>query len=273
MFFKILVTMLFVQSSVALSAVEMVEMVKTARGDRATGYLGLGDHSKLQYFNKELKGSTPLPETFDWRTSGVVTPVKDQGNCGSCWSFGMTKALESALAIYTSRQGLNLSEQQMVSCVRGDAYGCSGGYMTAASYLVSKGLTSEDKMPYTASNGRCKAVDVIAKAADYKLLGSANRKPSVDEIKTALIEFGPLFVTVKAGGSGWSGSTGKVTSCRRTSATNHIVTLIAYDKTGFIFRNSWGEDWGDHGDSWIGFGCDGFASEAGAVIIDHAIMK
>lgn len=246
------------------------EIVDTVDGPKATGYAGIspdGSRAGLPYEGKKSKAlKVDLPESFDWREQGVVSPVKDQGNCGSCVSHALTMSLESALAIHAGRPGLDLAEQEIVSCMYEDAFGCDGAYMTAAKYLL-KGLGAESDFPYVARAVRCKKIPTVAKALTYKLLGSETEGPTRDEIKEALIKYGPLFVTVYAGGSGWSGQTGKITSCRRSRGNNHAVTLVGYNQSGWIFRNSWGTSWGDKGDSLIGYGCDGFGAEAGFVTV------
>lgn len=245
-----------------------VETVNTVDGLKSTGYLGLGDRTKIKY--ERIAQDPVLPESFDWRTvSGVLPPARDQGSCGSCWSFAVTGALEAAEVIQGGRPLLDLSEQHMVSC-NAQAYGCSGGFMTSAQFAVKNGLTDEASFPYAARNLRCKAGLVAkAKAASFTLLGSPTKDPTVNEIKTALINKGPLFITVMAGGSGWSGSSDTVTSCRKRGGTNHMIILVGYDATGWIIRNSWGENWGDKGYAKIGYGCDLVAEEAGFITVNQ----
>ena len=250
-----------------------VQVFETSVGPRSTGYLGWkhpDDKKKATYsddMHKGLEVQALPPESFDWRAAGIVTPVRDQGSCGSCWAMGMVKALESVMAIHKSDMGKDLSEQEMVSCNK-DAYGCDGGFMTSAGYLVSRGVASEKSFPYVARDVACKQEPVEGKASKYVLLGSARRSPTVLEIKQALVEHGPLFITVIAGGSGWSGKKKEVTSCRKRGTTNHIVTLVGYDKKGWIIRNSWGTSWADKGDAHIKFGCDKIGDEAGYVTVN-----
>jgi len=240
------------------------EIVQTSVGPRATGYLGLGKNPRYSTIPMD---TTNLPETWDWRFSSGVSSIKNQGGCGSCWSFAITKSLESALIVQNSDNEMDLSEQQMVSCVK-TAYGCNGGFMDSADYVVKQGLTDEKTFPYTASNGRCKSVAIKAKAAKYALLGSSNRKPTIDEIKAAIVTYGPVFVTVAAGGNGWSGKTGEVTGCRNTG-TNHMVNLVGWTKSGkWILANSWGKSWANKGYSLIKFGCDKIGEEAGYIVVE-----
>ncbi len=265
MFLRIFLSLLI---GAAAAVAEGVDTVETVNGPRATGYLGLGDMPKAQYESPAVTDGE-LPASFDWRdVPGVLSPIRDQGSCGSCYSFAITASLESAEVVQLGKATQNLSEQHIVSCAR-DSFGCGGGFMTTAGFAVKTGLTDEASFPYTGRNSRCKAgLDIKSKAVSYKLLGSPRKKPTVEEIKSALINKGPLFVTVMAGGSGWSGATGDVTSCRKRGSTNHMINLVGYDDKGWIIRNSWGERWGDKGYAHIGYGCDLIALEAGYLTVE-----
>lgn len=247
-----------------LSFPAFADGVQTVNGPRGTGYLGhLLGGQKLEYVS--IRASETLPASFDWRETGKLPGIRDQGGCGSCWAFAITKSLESVEALKGGHEGLNLAEQELVSCNK-TAYGCSGGYMESASYVVDHGLASEKSFPYAARDLRCKKVPVTSKATSYKLIGAPNKSPTVDEIKTALFERGPLFVTVAAG-SGWSGSTGEITYCRNRGI-NHMVNLVGWTAEGkWIMANSWGESWGDKGYSLMKFGCDKIGDEAGFVTV------
>ena len=101
-----------------------------------------------------------------------------------------------------------------------------------------------------------------------KLQGLATKlEQGLINVKKALIDHGPLFITVMAGGSGWSGATDTVTSCRKRGGTNHMVQLVGYNKTHWIIKNSWGTNWGDQGYAKIKYGCDFVAEEAGYVTV------
>lgn len=110
--------------------------------------------------NEVILAPTVLPEvgapaTVDWRKSGAVTPVKNQGQCGSCWSFSTTGALEGFYQIATGKL-VSLSEQQFVDCSK-TSYGCNGGFMTLAlTYATQTPIQLESDYPYTAQDGQCK---------------------------------------------------------------------------------------------------------------------
>ena len=98
-----------------------------------------------------------LPEAFDWRDEGMVTPVKDQGACGSCWAFSATEAVESAYMIQKGGAETIMAPQQLVDCSWAEGNnGCSGGwYYWAYDYLKDAKLMTESSYPYTATDGTC----------------------------------------------------------------------------------------------------------------------
>ncbi|MBN1552543.1 hypothetical protein JW979_13795 [bacterium] len=227
---------------------------------------------------EQLLGLTPpagliieLPETdrngvsgdrssFDWRDFGGVSPVKNQGNCGSCWAFCLVHMLESHVMIYDGTTP-DLSEQQLVSC-NTQGYGCNGGWLDAASYFVNPGMAEESCMPYQASDVPCQAQSCtkIAIADSWAYTGD-----SVNDIKTAL-EDGPVACAMYVYND-FSYYSGGCYSHGTASSVNHGVLIVGYDDSdcsgsgAWIVKNSWGTNWGEngffrikYGDSNIGYG-------------------
>ncbi|CAD6251041.1 unnamed protein product [Miscanthus lutarioriparius] len=204
-----------------------------------------------------------LPDDFDWRDHGAVTPVKNQGSCGSCWSFSASGALEGAHYLATGKLE-SLSEQQMVDCdhvcdsSEPDSCdsGCNGGLMTNAfSYLQKAGgLESEKDYPYTGSDDKCKfdKSKIVASVQNFSVV-------SVDEgqIAANLIKHGPLAIGINAAYmQTYIGGVSCPYICGRT--LDHGVLLVGYGAAGFapirlkdkpywIIKNSWGENWGENG--------------------------
>ncbi|OEL24959.1 Cysteine proteinase 1 [Dichanthelium oligosanthes] len=204
-----------------------------------------------------------LPTDFDWREHGAVGPVKDQGSCGSCWSFSTTGALEGAHYLATGKLEV-LSEQQMVDCdhecdplePRSCDAGCNGGLMTTAfSYLQkSGGLESEKDYPYTGSDGTCKfdKSKIVAQVKNFSVV-------SVDEDQIAanLVKHGPLAIGINAVFmQTYIGGVSCPYICGRH--LDHGVLLVGYGSAGYapirfkekpywIIKNSWGENWGENG--------------------------
>lgn len=204
-----------------------------------------------------------LPDAFDSRDLGLVTRIKNQGNCGSCWAFARAKAFEAALIKSGHPLDLDLAEQDALVNDR-TASGCSGGYMNG-DFEVKKGVTTEALCPYRASGRyRCSG-EKYAQAVSWTMIGG-RRSPTVDELRYFIKEKGALAVTVAAG-SGFSPRNGVISTCGSRSI-NHMVTLVAYRPAAsggyeFLIANSWGTNWGDNGFAWSKQGCNRLASAAG----------
>lgn len=214
-----------------------------------------------------LNVSRDLPESYDSREHGLVTPIKNQGNCGSCWSFARTKAFEAASILAGRAVGENIDLAEQDALVNDhNSYGCRGGFMDGR-FEVDKGITTEELCPYKAS-GRfsCKGAK-FAKALRWSMVGEEKRAPSVDELRQAIFSYGVIAVTVAAGGSFSPNDEGRITTCG-SRGINHMVTLAGYRPAPsggyeFLIANSWGDDWGDSGFAWSKQGCNQLASTPG----------
>ena len=215
----------------------------------------VGEESTAAFDEIPLKGV--IPTSFDWRTYGVVPAVRDQGACGSCWSFGTVGVMESAVKIGGGSL-TDLSEQFLISC-NNDGWSCDGGltankyhYNTLGYNQTTVGAVLESAKPYTATNGSCTLISNHPyKLSDWTFItGSEWTVPTVDQIKSAIYTYGPVTAGVCAG-SGWNSYTGGVYSTNDDcgGSTNHQIILVGWDDSNqtWILRNSWGSSWGDDG--------------------------
>ena len=167
----------------------------------------------------------------------MVSPVKDQGRCGSCWAFSAVGTLES----YSLMKGksVNLAEQQLVDCSKkyGNA-GCNGGFnYQGLAYVKDHGITYTSNYPYVAKTQNCK-ID----GGDFKItrVDSAKGCPG---IQTAIASR-PIGVSVDA--NNWSKYAGGVFSnCGKN--LDHDVLLVGVSDSEWKIKNSWGKSWGENG--------------------------
>ncbi|KAH7572055.1 hypothetical protein JRO89_XS04G0194600 [Xanthoceras sorbifolium] len=195
-----------------------------------------------------------LPETKDWRETGIVSPVKDQGHCGSCWTFSTTGALEAAYH-QAFGKGISLSEQQLVDCAQAfNNFGCSGGLPSQAFEYIkyNGGLDTEEAYPYTGKDGKCK---FSTENIGVQVLESVNiTLGAEDELKHAVAVVRPVSVAFQVVKEFRLYKTGVYTSttCGSTPMdVNHAVVAVGYGVENgvpyWLIKNSWGADWGDNG--------------------------
>ncbi len=216
----------------------------------------INDIETLSYkaFDQSTQASD-RPATFDWRNNGgnFITPVRDQGNCGSCWAFATTGALESITLITnnTPDVDLNLAEQILVSC--SGAGDCGGGYIDSASdFFVDPGLPSETCYPYTATNGYCGNTCSDWQSHTNKITSwtwVATTSPSVSAITNALYNYGPLVTTMDVYTDFFYYRSGVYSHTWGYYQGGHAILIVGYDDYGqyFIVKNSWGTGWGESG--------------------------
>jgi len=230
----------------------------------------------------EEMGGAPVP--IDWRTKGVVTPVKDQGHCGSCWAFSVVEQVESqALQQKLLPHGSTLSVQQMVDC-DDFSHGCAGGSPeTAYDYLtIGGGITTADKYGKYIGNAteKChfsKASAVITAPA-YPAYKSISRGKSGEAAMYAKIASTPMAICVQA--DLWKSYKGGIISSadgcggQDPDALNHCVQVVGVGEDAetkspyWIVRNSWGADFGNDGYVYLATGGNvcGIAMEASVAV-------
>jgi len=192
-----------------------------------------------------------IASNVDWSTDkSVVNPVKDQGQCGSCWAFSAVGTVESAYALAAGKLG-SYAEQQLVDCsTNGGSQGCNGGFnQYGIQYIGTTGIAAESAYPYTATDGTCKASSVSKTLAAGAVAGYQSVTKTNAGLQSAL-NGAPVSVTVDADNS-WqlyrSGVLSK--SCGIFGQIDHAVIAVGYDTSAdtFKIRNSWGASWGEAG--------------------------
>jgi len=185
------------------------------------------------------------PDTKDWTTEGAVTPIKNQGQCGSCWSFSTTGSIEGQNYL-TFNKLSSFSEQELVDCSHGSNQGCNGGDMDAAfEWIETNGLCYESAYPYTGVDGTCEESSCTAqvKVKSYVDIAQGN----TDDLKTAVGTVGPISVAVDAN-TMWQLYTGGIFDHRcNKNKLDHGVLAVGYGSNFWKVKNSWGESWGEDG--------------------------
>ena len=198
-----------------------------------------------------------FPASVDWRDENAVTSVKNQGQCGSCWSFSAAGAMEGAWATATGEL-VNLSEQQLMDCsTRYVNFGCNGGEMDHAfAYAIDNGMCLDDDVPYLAVSSSCSDEE---KACDRKAaFSSCKDVPSGNEVALReAIHFTPASVAIEADTKVFQFYKGGViTSSDCGTTLDHGVLVVGYGNDGgqdyWHVKNSWGADWGENGYVRIG---------------------
>lgn len=208
---------------------------------------------------RSLPGWMTVPEDLDWRKHDVVTPVKNQEQCGSCWAFSTTGALEGAHA-RAAGELVSLSEQQLVDCSSNYGNnGCNGGLMDNAFEYVLKngGVDTEESYPYHAHEERChfKTKSIGSTCSGFVDVAQGDEKA----LKEAVATVGPVSIAIDVTEDKFmlykDGVFVDQTCSNEPDSLNHGVLIVGYgvaEENGksadyWIVKNSWSTKWGEDG--------------------------
>jgi cysteine peptidase B len=204
-------------------------------------------------FEQHGKAQANPTAPIDWVSKGKTTPVKDQGQCGSCWAFSATETVESAL-LMAGKSVVPLAPQEIVDCDHNDG-GCNGGFPREALKWVHSqgGQDTESCYPYHARDGSCAS----SRCSPYANINTVVPIGSSEQaIYDALAKYGPLSICADA--SAWSNyHSGILTANHCGRSVDHAIQLTGYspNQGGYwIVRNSWGTHWGQNGFIWLQYG-------------------
>jgi KDEL-tailed cysteine endopeptidase len=203
-------------------------------------------HSEVLTFKTSTPNNTKVTPV-DWRKHGVVTPVKDQASCGSCWAFSATEAVESAIAIKTGELHV-LSEQDLVDCDHEDN-GCNGGEMdNAFQFIQDHGIPTEKEYPYVGHDGRCQKHT----ASLYHISGFED-VPRGEEALAQQVAIQPVSVGIEADQTSFQLYGSGIFTGPCGDNLDHGVVVVGMghdddiDVDFWIVRNSWTAGWGENG--------------------------
>ena len=221
-------------------------------------------YAEMRIINKSMLN---LPAAVDWTTIGAVTGVKDQGQCGSCWSFSTTGAMEGAYFIKTGKL-VSFSEQQLVDCDivtnGGSDLGCKGGLMDSAFEWIqtNNGICSETSYPYvsgtTTKSGKCQTK--CANVAGTDVSKFVDIEPNSDIAMMTVLAERPVSIAIEADQKDFQLYKSGVFTGDCGATLDHGVLVVGYGTQGtndfYKVKNSWGPSWGLNGYILLGRGTD-----------------
>lgn len=216
-----------------------------------------GSKLGLKAKSNKYSAEAVLPAKVDWRNIGgrnYVTSIKNQGHCGACWAFSTIAVLESRILITSNMPDtdLDLSEQALISCDSNNS-GCVGGYIDLASeFLETTGTPLESCYPYTSGNSS--EAGACGGCADwqqntYKITSFENIATSVEAIKNAIVQYGPVIVEMTIYEDFLYYVSGVYRHVTGKALGGHAIVIVGYDDAdqSWIIKNSWGPNWGENG--------------------------
>ncbi|KAH7663459.1 Ananain protein [Dioscorea alata] len=195
------------------------------------------DNSSFRYSNV-----TDVPPSMDWRSKGAVTPIKNQGGCGSCWAFAAVAAIEGIIQIKENIL-VSLSEQEILACDQGNN-GCAGGFAYEAfKYVLDNGgLSTEDDYPYEKANGTCKTVKGGEGGSNYKAkINGRERVPANNEselVKAVVNQ--PVVFAIDSTGRNFQFYAGGIFTGGCGTVLDHEVTAVGYGEDEYGTKGAFG---------------------------------
>lgn len=243
---------------------ENIEALAQAQNKLAARTAALQTQAYLQAGvvpKKYLGACNPKSKSFDWLSRGNITPVKYQGQCGSCWSFTATAAYEGSHSV-RNRQQIDLSEQHILSCSRAGNCERGGFYHAAFAWMLNRKVMNEDQLGYTGQNGQCHPDWEGQYSAVSWGYVSRSRQSLTREIKDALCAHGPVATAMNATPTFTYYKKGVYNHDEGDDILNHAVTIVGWDdrKGAWLVKNSWSPGWGQKGYFWIRYGINGIGS-------------
>ena len=215
-------------------------------------YLGYNWDPSKPRENVKILDEHDVSNDIDWRDKGAITPVRNQGKCGSCFAFAAASALES---LYKIKKGklYTLSVSQLLDCT--SSYGnegCNGGEVNYCfKYTRDKGIMQESDYPYVAKEETCK---FDSSKVVFKNTGYINvRANDPNQLKSA-VSRQPVTIAIQADESAFQQYKSGIISSNCGTKLNHAINIVGYSSTYWIVRNSWGDSWGEQGYGRIAIG-------------------
>lgn len=228
------------------------------RAAAGLGWMEAPDEGSMPVLSSHVHQGETLADSMDWTTLGAVTPIKDQGQCGSCWSFGTTGGIEGAWQLATAKLN-SLSEQQLVDCSKFPNMGCSGGNPSVAvGYETKNEVCSEASYPYKATKGSCQSACTAAipkgGVTGYNKVGGLFGAKKADMM--AALNKNPVTIAIQADQSSFQSYKSGVLTADCGTQLDHAVLAVGYGTDNgedyWLVKNSWGTSWGSAGYIKIG---------------------
>uniref|UniRef100_A0A7E4VS99 Pept_C1 domain-containing protein n=1 Tax=Panagrellus redivivus TaxID=6233 RepID=A0A7E4VS99_PANRE len=204
-----------------------------------------------------VQTTVPMNDTVDYRTKGVISAVKNQGSCSSCYAFAVTGMLEALNLQAATPRNLSLSEQQLVSCDSGSDQ-CAGGRVASSlRYVIANGVVSETTIPYTGENSStCPTTDSslaetynLNSAEYFKATSWTYLEASETAIETHVRSTGPVIIWLELPLElmYYTGGVFEFPNCTANAIGTHFALVVGFTEEAWIVKNSFGTAWGDMG--------------------------